>query len=87
MANSYGLYDMAGNVFEWCWDWWDEDWYAKTNATEPDTRGPPTGDKRLVRGGSWFNMYTFYLRCAARGSFQPTNLHTIIGFRCVRALQ
>jgi sulfatase modifying factor 1 len=54
-ANGYKLYDVAGNVAEWCWDWHDPTWYAQPAARVPDPRGPAAGFARVVRGGSWIN--------------------------------
>ena len=51
--NGYGLFDMAGNVWEWAWDRWDSAWYGKPDATTSDTRGPTSGVGRVYRGGSW----------------------------------
>jgi len=56
MANGYGLYDICGNLLEWCWDWYDATYYADQN-THQNPRGPLLpGTTRIVRGGSWVNV-------------------------------
>ena len=78
--NAFGLYDMHGNVFEWCNDWDDRDYYSQSPVDDP--KGPSTGHYRVFRGGSWVD-YPDECRVANRQCTSPTARANQLGFRLV----
>jgi formylglycine-generating enzyme required for sulfatase activity len=81
-ANSWGLFDMHGNVADWCWDWYGE--YGTSAQTNPV--GPATGTLRVNRGGGW-NDFPKHIRSAYRAATPPGNGSFNLGFRLVRNAQ
>jgi len=80
-SNDYGIYDMSGNVYEWCQDWYDYHYYdvAMQEPTQP--KGPPQGVYRVLRGGCWKGLKED-LRCAHRHRNNPGTVNGTYGFRC-----
>ena len=76
--NGYGLRDIGFNIHEWCLDWYDPTYYARSPRHDP--RGPDTGERRASRGGAWRHQIKV-CRCAARSSLVPTFRYNDYGFR------
>ena len=97
--SKFGLYDIVGNVSEWCWDWYYDSWYSESKSREKDTRGPSfdfvlanTGSNimtRVARGGNFRAKpdadFGNEVRIAYRNTFLPTSTLRRLGIRCVRA--
>jgi sulfatase modifying factor 1 len=80
-ANELGIYDLSGNIWEWCWDWYDSSYYSKSYHTDP--QGADMGIYRSLRGGSWSN-YGGNLRTTVRNGNESTTKSNSIGIRILR---
>ena len=79
----YEVYDMAGNVWEWVEDWYQEDYYATLGNNPSNPPGPAAGSERVIRGGSWTNTPKS-ISTTIRNSSDPSKIYDIVGFRCAK---
>jgi formylglycine-generating enzyme len=85
-ANEYGLYDMAGNVWERCWDWFDQAYYSSSPGIDPlGPVDPVAYGLRAIRGGAWY-VGAYGIRCSYRGNAPANTGSAGYGFRCVKGL-
>ena len=85
-ASAFGIYGMAGSMWEWTADWYDERYYLESPLLNP--QGSERGLTKVTRGGAWpFNNQADRIRSSNRNALAPEQLHSIVGFRCVQDVE
>lgn len=83
-ASPYGVMDMAGQVIEWCSDWYDPHYYQYNIKENP--AGPKSGREKVLRGGCWYSSNSMFCNCTHRDFFPPYDAHWFYGFRCAKGI-